>query len=66
MLFKNAVSRSLTNGPIELKSTIVSPFFIDRERPGSERIILCCVLLIGLMIGNAYSGGLASIMTVPQ
>lgn len=42
------------------------PVCYNRSKPVAERIILCCVLLIALMIGNAYSGGLASIMTVPQ
>ncbi|XP_037033035.1 glutamate receptor 1-like [Bradysia coprophila] len=31
-----------------------------------EMVILGCILLIGLMIGNTYSGGLAALMTVPQ
>lgn len=28
-------------------------------------IIFGCILLIGMLMGNAYSGGLASIMAVP-
>lgn len=31
-----------------------------------EMVILGCILLIGLIIGNTYSGGLAALMTVPQ
>lgn len=31
-----------------------------------ETIVMAFILLFGLMIGNAYGGGLASIMTIPQ
>lgn len=38
----------------------------SRSERFALRTIVGCILLIALMIGNAYSGGLASIMTIPQ
>ncbi|XP_035776017.1 uncharacterized protein LOC118458019 [Anopheles albimanus] len=32
----------------------------------SQMLLIGSLLLVGLMIGNAYSGGLASVMTVPR
>lgn len=42
---------------------VIIAFSIQRL---ADMFVLGCILLIGMMIGNAYSGGLASIMTVPQ
>ncbi|XP_052902796.1 probable glutamate receptor [Anopheles moucheti] len=42
-----------------LLRTIRNPF-------SSQMILIGSLLIVGLMIGNAYSGGLASVMTVPR
>uniref|UniRef100_A0A182P639 Ionotropic glutamate receptor C-terminal domain-containing protein n=1 Tax=Anopheles epiroticus TaxID=199890 RepID=A0A182P639_9DIPT len=38
----------------------------NRNPYSSQMILIGSVLFVGLMIGNAYSGGLASVMTVPR
>ncbi|XP_049286717.1 probable glutamate receptor [Anopheles funestus] len=38
----------------------------NRNPYSSQMILIGSLLFVGLMIGNAYSGGLASIMTVPR
>ncbi|XP_053667658.1 probable glutamate receptor [Anopheles marshallii] len=37
-----------------------------RNPYSSQMILIGSLLIVGLMIGNAYSGGLASVMTVPR
>ncbi|XP_035902364.1 uncharacterized protein LOC118507679 isoform X1 [Anopheles stephensi] len=39
---------------------------INRNPYTSQMILIGSLLFVGLMIGNAYSGGLASVMTVPR
>ncbi|XP_052869319.1 uncharacterized protein LOC128274994 [Anopheles cruzii] len=39
---------------------------INKNRFVSQMILIGSLLMVGLMIGNAYSGGLSSVMTVPR
>ncbi|XP_062556996.1 uncharacterized protein LOC134221839 [Armigeres subalbatus] len=39
---------------------------INRSKLVSQMIIIGSLLFVGLMIGNVYSGGLSSIMTIPR
>ncbi|XP_055633891.1 glutamate receptor ionotropic, delta-1-like [Toxorhynchites rutilus septentrionalis] len=39
---------------------------INRNKFVSQMVLFASVLFVGLMVGNAYSGGLSSVMTIPR
>ncbi|XP_058448780.1 uncharacterized protein LOC131428754 [Malaya genurostris] len=54
----------MTIGCIFILQTVL--LRISQNKFASQMVMIGSLLIVGLMIGNAYSGGLSSVMTIPR